>query len=297
MQRHLLTYWPWEMVCYEFEYVRVLAHDASNKFLHSNVAPGDIVWYVTVPVDEGRLTGRLFLFGRLEVDAILHSNEEAQKYLEQTFGLTYEVRDDASIHIFARPGTQETYNLVDITALAGSLRFESSSGRDRLTVDGNGVANTFELRSNRTLTAPSVELLYQVWQKRVSRTSPPEPDTVLPIPTIEPDEKAFPEGAIKQRLHLARELNRGLVALAKRRFKEQHDGRLFCQVCDFDFGARYGPLGDDYIEAHHTVPISELSEGSTTRIEDLAMVCANCHRMLHRRRPWLSMDELKRLLA
>ncbi|HBC3475266.1 hypothetical protein GOP97_11155 [Vibrio cholerae] len=46
----------------------------------------------------------------------------------------------------------------------------------------------------------------------------------------------------------------------------------------------YGSHGDSYIEAHHIIPLSELCsvDGSKTRLEDLAMVCSNCHRMLHR---------------
>jgi putative restriction endonuclease len=158
------------------------------------------------------------------------------------------------------------------------------------------VVNTYEVRTTRVLAPATVQLLSDVWEGRERRDTPPPPDNVVPVPGIEPDDKAFPEGAIKQRLHLARERNRTLVAAAKNTFKKQHGGRLYCQVCAFDFNARYGPLGDDYIEAHHTVLVSELTEGSTTRIDDLAMVCANCHRMLHRRRPWLRMEELRQLL-
>jgi len=71
-----------------------------------------------------------------------------------------------------------------------------------------------------------------------------------------------------------------------------------CTVCGFDFEAAYGALGHHYIECHHLNPLSERPEeeqldGATTSLEDLAVVCANCHRMLHRRRPALSPDELR----
>ncbi len=59
---------------------------------------------------------------------------------------------------------------------------------------------------------------------------------------------------------------------------------------------RYGEIGDGYIEGHHTKPISEMSENEQTKVEDIALVCANCHRMLHRKRPWLSITELKNLI-
>jgi predicted HNH restriction endonuclease len=72
---------------------------------------------------------------------------------------------------------------------------------------------------------------------------------------------------------------------------------LRCACCGFDFEAMYGEVGQGYIEAHHIVPVSELpARGGQTRIEDLVLVCANCHRMLHRRRPWLGLTELRKLL-
>lgn len=107
---------------------------------------------------------------------------------------------------------------------------------------------------------------------------------------------AFPEGAATERLHTTKERNRELVSLAKDRAMEAN-GRLACRVCDFDFGRVYGEVGKGFIEAHHTLPLSELSGETETRPEDLALVCSNCHKMLHRRRPWLGMEELKQLLA
>jgi hypothetical protein len=107
---------------------------------------------------------------------------------------------------------------------------------------------------------------------------------------------AFPEGIAYERMHTHLERNREVVLIAKRIAKDKH-GRLACHVCDFDFARTYGALGRDFIEAHHTIPLSELKGPRETRVEDLALVCANCHRMLHRRRPWLGMAQLKMLLS
>ncbi|RWS40118.1 restriction endonuclease [Bacillus mycoides] len=109
-------------------------------------------------------------------------------------------------------------------------------------------------------------------------------------------EEGFSEGRQILRTHLSYERNSKVIRLAKERFKQQHDGKLFCEICGFDFHKVYGELGKDYIEGHHTIPISQLKEGEKTKIEDIIMVCSNCHRMLHRRKPWLSMDELYLLL-
>ena len=76
--------------------------------------------------------------------------------------------------------------------------------------------------------------------------------------------------------HLQRERSRLLAAECKIR-----DG-YNCRVCGFRFEKRYGKLGAEFAEAHHLVPLGKLRGQTRTRLEDLATVCANCHRMLHR---------------
>ncbi|MED1471790.1 HNH endonuclease [Bacillus salipaludis] len=109
------------------------------------------------------------------------------------------------------------------------------------------------------------------------------------------DDDGFPEGKVKLKQHLVRERNPLVMKLAKERFLQKH-GKLFCEVCEFDFQQHYGKLGDGYIEGHHTKPVSEMEDNQETKVEDIVLVCANCHRMLHRKRPWLSTSELKQLL-
>ncbi len=71
-----------------------------------------------------------------------------------------------------------------------------------------------------------------------------------------------------------------------------------CQVCGFDFEAVYGSHGRGFIEVHHKVPVSSLEE--KTRIDprtDMAVVCSNCHRMIHRKRDHvLSLREIGDLI-
>lgn len=105
----------------------------------------------------------------------------------------------------------------------------------------------------------------------------------------------FPEGKVIERIHKARERSSKVVLLAKDNFKKEH-GRLFCQICKFDFEKIYGELGKDFIEGHHTVSLSDMKENHYTKPEDIAMLCSNCHRMVHKRRPWLSMNDLEGLL-
>lgn len=108
------------------------------------------------------------------------------------------------------------------------------------------------------------------------------------------DDESFPEGKQLLKEHLVRERNPKLIQRAKELYKTKY-GKLTCQVCGFDFEEEYGEIGKDYIEGHHTKPVSEMMDGEQSKPEDIAMVCANCHRMLHRRRPWLTIDELSKL--
>jgi len=104
--------------------------------------------------------------------------------------------------------------------------------------------------------------------------------------------EGFPEGKLVERKHISRERNSKLIAAAKAAFLKENN-KLFCTVCRFDFEKKYGKRGSGYIEAHHTIPVSDMEPGQKTKIEDVALVCSNCHKILHRTRPWLSMNRLK----
>ncbi|RJX29540.1 MAG: hypothetical protein C4531_10370 [Desulfurivibrio sp.] len=57
---------------------------------------------------------------------------------------------------------------------------------------------------------------------------------------------------------------------------------LSCQVCEFDFEKVYGEFGKGYIEMHHLVPLGVSKEERINTVDDVAVVCSNCHRVLHR---------------
>ena len=67
------------------------------------------------------------------------------------------------------------------------------------------------------------------------------------------------------------------------------NGKLKCEVCEFSFQDIYE---QDYIECHHKTPIFKGER--ITKLEDLALVCSNCHRMLHRKieGEYLSIEQL-----
>lgn len=70
-----------------------------------------------------------------------------------------------------------------------------------------------------------------------------------------------------------------------------------CVVCGFDFGHKYGALGAGYIHVHHVVPVSQLGDGYVINpAKDLVPICPNCHAMVHRTDPPLSVADLKELI-
>ena len=73
--------------------------------------------------------------------------------------------------------------------------------------------------------------------------------------------------------------------------------KAICAVCTFDFEKTYGELGKDFIHVHHLTPLSQIGKAyQVDPINDLIPVCPNCHSMLHRQEPCLTIDELKSLL-
>jgi 5-methylcytosine-specific restriction protein A len=122
-----------------------------------------------------------------------------------------------------------------------------------------------------------------------------EPTEILPTEAlIDPDEE-FQEGAVLTRLHKRRE--RDPKASAKKKAAVlQETGRLQCEACGFDFAVAYGELGIGFAECHHRLPLASLGSRTATRLADLAILCANCHRMIHKTRPLMSVEEFKRVV-
>jgi len=93
------------------------------------------------------------------------------------------------------------------------------------------------------------------------------------------------EGKTRQKF-IAHRQREGWIRRAKiRAAMQKSNGRLVCEVrkCGFDFKKRYGPLGEGYAQVHHLVPLSRAPlQGHEVRLSDLAIVCANCHAMIHR---------------
>lgn len=122
-----------------------------------------------------------------------------------------------------------------------------------------------------------------VWRLRADALSPGNPDGLQD--EAEADIVAS-EGRAVLRMHLRRERSKALVDAFKKKLTS-----FACEACGTDMGAVYGELGQGYIEAHHRRPVSEIVPGEVTKLSDLAALCPNCHRMIHRN-GLMSVEEL-----
>jgi 5-methylcytosine-specific restriction enzyme A len=119
--------------------------------------------------------------------------------------------------------------------------------------------------------------------------------SLLPIEeaekVVEPEIEGLPEGA-KTRIDVNRyersRLNRAMCISI-------HGNH--CATCGFAFEKKYGSLGEDFIHVHHVTPVSKMGEGYVVNpASDLVPLCPNCHAMIHREDPPLSLDELRAVI-
>ena len=107
--------------------------------------------------------------------------------------------------------------------------------------------------------------------------------------------KSIQEGNPRLVAHLRRERNAAIVK-AKKSAVLKSSGKLCCEVCGFDFKEVYGDLGDGFCEVHHLQPLSKSDGAVKTEQKDLAIICSNCHRIIHRTDPMPSIEKLSKHL-
>lgn len=107
------------------------------------------------------------------------------------------------------------------------------------------------------------------------------------------DDDEFYEGRQLTRLHRYRERR---PELRRKLLSERRDTGLRCEVCGDEFAHLPPDLREAAFEAHHTIPIAAVGE-SRTKLKDMALLCATCHRLLHRaiavQKTWLGIAEAR----
>ena len=219
MTKQFLKYWLYSTVEDELSSADPLL-DFSASDQYNRVNPEDTIWYVTCPPR----SVQLFLFGRMHV-GWTGSREDAARLL----GVSADDLWEASYTVMPYPHEAEPYDFIEITGIADDLRFVSPTGKDRLPAKNRAQA----LQAMRVLTPETTEFLRDIW---FEGKDVPGADNAASQEDL--SLRGFVEGRKKLQEHFRRERNPRLVAEAKRAFKQAH-GRLYCEVCGFDFSQSY----------------------------------------------------------
>lgn len=114
------------------------------------------------------------------------------------------------------------------------------------------------------------------------------------VADVDEDSAVAREGRPRWRTHLRRERAPQIIRKKKQAYRATTGG-LRCEACEFDFDAAFGLA--DFCEVHHLIPLAADDEERTTRLEDLAVLCSNCHRAIHRLGPPMpTVEELRNLI-
>lgn len=115
-----------------------------------------------------------------------------------------------------------------------------------------------------------------------------------PLPDVDKDAFGF-EGNPRLVAHIRRERTASIVQKKKKEVLGK-TGALRCEACCFDFAKTYGEYGKEFCEVHHLVPLHKSDGVTKTELNDLAIVCSNCHRIIHRTNPMPTIQELKKVI-
>jgi hypothetical protein len=242
-----------------------IEHTASNKFRSSGVGRGDFLYLVTIK------QGRLHVANWMRVRDVL-DRKAAQRRLSNS-NLW-----DAADHVIADKTSPCDFHRALPTALTRQLRFLPGN-RPLTFVRGTNRLDGQTLRGVRRLTNESARMLAAfVHETRNLAGKHRSPATML-------------EGASFETTIDKKERNRQARAacIAKHGYK--------CCACDQTMESIYGSIGRNLIHVHHVKPLSKAK--GRRRVDaamDLVPVCPNCHAIIHRSNPPLTIRQLRRAL-
>jgi predicted HNH restriction endonuclease len=262
-----LTYWKPQNLDWDEPGSQILNHTAGNQL--KKVARCDQLYIFTYR------DGVFYLLGRIVANSVV-TKAQAAKRLEWRSDELW----PADYHVLAsKPFMQAV--AIPFTKTLQQLQLASDRAIGLLT--GSDSVQQFRMMRRITHTSASAldALLADI------HTGP----DYLPDLDIHVEQPSSLEGKRILRMHLARERDPKLVA-----FKKQAAASLACEACGLLFGDRYGARAADYCEVHHLLPFAQLDAPRKTRLKDLAILCANCHRVAHLRTPPYTIDQIRRML-
>lgn len=181
--------------------------------------------------------------------------------------------------------------VIALSELIRQLPYHAEASKRDSFRNGDGVAfklqNLRQVATGRGLGNVS-EMDRRVWSELGSH-----PETVRQIAKVirgnittleampyekQSEDEEFFEGRVATIVHTRRErcpkLRSRLIELRRR------ENGLACEICDTAGPAASRALAEAVFETHHIIPLSATTERKT-RLTDLALLCANCHKLIH----------------
>jgi predicted HNH restriction endonuclease len=252
-----------------------LIHTASAEFRLRGVGPGDTVYVINL--NEGRLR----VIARMVVDLVV--DQRGAERILRTRNLW-----DAADHCIARDGTATParYDAYLTDSQLAKFRFVTADGKSqgpKHRKDGKIEPQSFR-SPVREITPQTAALLDSVLGSR-----PKSPAAKSVVSNPREVERAV-EGLVTESRSKRR--NPALRATALRRSNGT------CAACGVDFNSVLGGRGLRCLVVHHTKQLKDRDTPAETNINDLAVVCANCHMLIHENpNQAMSVRELRRLLS
>lgn len=169
-------------------------------------------------------------------------------------------------------------------------------------LDSEAIWSSFAQASRRILEFPVSRGREELLRRRGKRPlsefwrndGRPSSSRVAVLPDLELEFGATREGRLVWVQHFRRERDPALARRKKTQVRRQL-GKLACEICDLQFDDLPAGLGEACCEIHHGHPLGTMVEETETTLADLHVLCANCHRMLHRTEPLKSVAEMREL--
>jgi 5-methylcytosine-specific restriction protein A len=154
--------------------------------------------------------------------------------------------------------------------------FSRTKSTDKFTFEGNGIIETYK-------DSTPVQITFTFKSEQINR-----PETISE--EITPEARALWEGHSQKILVNKYERNP-----QARKECLDHYG-YSCQICHFNFEEEYGEIGKSFIHIHHIVPISEIKKSYMVNpLSDLIPLCPNCHAIVHKRKQWFTIEEVRHM--
>ncbi len=110
-------------------------------------------------------------------------------------------------------------------------------------------------------------------------------------------EQELSEGRLLTALHVRRERN---PKVRRMLLDDRRQKGFRCEICGLARSDLEESLQEAMFEAHHLVPLAEAGERKT-KLADLALLCACCHRLIHRvmvaKARWISLSEARAVIT